>query len=235
MPTARRSRLAPWFLATLVAVLAIAAPVGARQPEHPAPNTPKPAPPAEQATAPTSACTHPCTHVADCPKVTCECSEASGSGVAACDTEETHCCADTETACTRFCEIHQQTWTGRFTAEGATPPSAAPAPAAAPTTAASPAPCDQPCDKAEDCRTMTCQCAQGSAENVAACEAKTHCCAAARIVCEHFCSGKKGKWTGKAADTPPPSDGDGYGGLDEPPDDDPYDDDDDGGGGYLAP
>jgi hypothetical protein len=229
MTTARCSRLL-FSLALMLLVSAVgAAPAAARQHRQPAAKTKPKAKATPQEPTAASDCQHPCTHVDDCPKVTCECSQASASGVAACDTEETHCCTSTETACTRFCEMHQQSWTGRFTADGA---AAAPAPA----TAASPAPCNEPCDKAEDCRTMTCQCAKDTAENVAACDPKGHCCAEARIVCEHYCTGKKGKWTGKAVDTPPPSDGDrGLGeppddGLGEPPDDDGLDDD--GGGDY---
>ena len=53
---------------------------------------------------------------------------------------------------------------------------------------------------------MTCQCARVTAADVAACDAKAHCCAGARIVCEHFCRAQKDKWTGKVADTAPPSD-----------------------------
>ena len=53
---------------------------------------------------------------------------------------------------------------------------------------------------------MTCQCARGTAENVAACDAKAHCCASARIVCGHFCGAKKGKWTGKVVEPAPPPD-----------------------------
>ena len=54
--------------------------------------------------------------------MTCECANAAASGVAACDTEQTHCCVSARTACERFCELHQQKWTGRFVPEGAAAP-----------------------------------------------------------------------------------------------------------------
>ena len=166
--------------------------------------------PSDATAKPASACEHPCVHVADCPKVTCECAEASASGVAACDADETHCCLSANTACERFCEVNHQPWTGRYTPEGDVQPKRASdggdgAKDASASAAA--APCAEPCEKAEACRTITCQCAKGTAENVAACDAKTHCCGGARVVCEHFCGGKKGKWTGKVvAEAVPPSD-----------------------------
>src|SRR5690349_17908160 len=67
---------------------------------------------------PSNACEHPCAHVEDCPKVTCECDGASASGVAACDADGTHCCLTASAACERFCEVNHQTWTGRYTPEG---------------------------------------------------------------------------------------------------------------------
>ncbi|MEO6028981.1 MAG: hypothetical protein ABIR79_19120, partial [Candidatus Binatia bacterium] len=153
-------------------------------------------------------CAHPCARVAECPKVTCECAEASGSGVAACDTETTHCCVSAEVACARFCEVNNQTWTGRFTPEPAAPGAATgeqpppPADGAASVPAPSAA-CSEPCEKAEDCRTMTCRCAKGAVPDVAACEPASHCCGSARVVCEHFCKNKKkGTWTGKTIDAP---------------------------------
>ncbi len=153
-------------------------------------------------------CAHPCARVAECPKVTCECAEASASGVAACDTETTHCCVSAEVACARFCEVNDQTWTGRFTPEPATPGAATreQAPAAADGAATGPAAaaaCSEPCEKADDCRTMTCQCAKGAVPDVAACEPTTRCCGSARVVCEHFCKDKKkGAWTGKTVEPP---------------------------------
>ena len=100
-----------------------------------------------------------------------------------------------------------------------------------PSAASSPAPCDEPCKKAEDCRTMTCQCEHAMAEDVAACDATTHCCAGAKVVCDHFCKEKKDKWSGKVIDSPPADvksllDEPG-GGLDDG-DDDGGDDGDDG-------
>lgn len=152
------------------------------------------------------ACAHPCARVAECPKVTCECGEASASGVAACDTERTHCCVSAEVACERFCEVNNQTWTGRFTPEPAAPDAATreqrPLPAAGDAGAQAPsAACAEPCQKAEDCRTMTCKCARGTVPDVAACD-PSHCCGNARAVCEHFCKGKKGTWSGKTVDQP---------------------------------
>ncbi len=172
------------------------------------------------------ACAHPCARVAECPKVTCECAEATASGVAACDTETTHCCVSAEVACARFCEVNNQTWTGRFTPEPAGSdgaPSGQPAPPAD-GAASAPAPaCAEPCAKAADCRTMTCKCARGVVPDVAACEPKSGCCGSARVVCEHYCKDKKkGKWSGKTVDEPkripslldPPADGSDDGAAD---------------------
>jgi hypothetical protein len=202
-----------------VLVVAVASPAAARGRKKSSPPRPKPT---------SSACEQPCTHVEDCPKVTCECADASGSGVAACDTENTHCCASATTACRRFCEMHGQKWTGRYAADAgdATPPPEADGAAKDESAPATPAPCAETCDKAEDCRTMTCQCAHGAAENVAACDPKGHCCAGPGIVCAHFCGGKKGKWTGKVIDAAPPPDA-------EPPPEPPDADFDDDPGGYL--
>ncbi len=150
-------------------------------------------------------CAHPCARVAECPKVTCECAEASASGVAACDTETTHCCVSAEVACARFCEVNHQTWTGRFTPEpgAATPEQAPPAAEGGATAPAPSAACSEPCEKAEDCRTIACRCAKGVVPDVAACEPKSHCCGSARVVCEHFCRDKRqGKWTGKTVAAP---------------------------------
>ena len=209
-----------------------------------------------------SACSHRCTHVDDCPKVTCQCAEASASGVAACDAAKTHCCTSPNTACARFCEAHHQKWTGKFTPESdAEPPSAtaAPADSGSPnvdgtashdaekpadsegastshdaSSSAAGAECDERCDKPEECHPMTCQCAHAIAESVAACDEHTHCCGSARIVCQHFCSGKKGKWTGKVADASPPPES-----APDAPDDEGGEDDGSGGGSrdgyYLAP
>jgi hypothetical protein len=157
-----------------------------------------------EASQPSSACDQPCKRVGDCPKVTCECEEATALGVAACDTEKTHCCMSPSTACERFCEVNHQKWTGR---SAATPPDerapiaqdASPGPSAAP--------CDEPCTEGNDCRTITCQCAHGTAADVAACSAETHCCGDTQVVCDHFCRGKKGKWTGKVVEVAPPPNG----------------------------
>jgi hypothetical protein len=191
------------------------------------------------------ACEHPCTHVTDCPKFTCECESAVASGVAACDVDKTHCCVSPAEACQRFCEVNHQTWTGRSTPEVSTPPPNAGAHAgdakgtsaknttgkdttAKEPSASSPsAACDQPCQKADDCRTMTCQCVHAMAEDVAACDATTHCCAGAKIVCDHFCDEKKDKWTGKVIESPP---ADVKSLLDEPADGIGGDDDEDDGG-----
>lgn len=127
--------------------------------------------------------------------MTCECDGATALGVAACDTEKTHCCVSPSVACGRFCEVHQMKWTG-----GSTPDKDPGAGTAA-------LPCDEPCKDAKDCGAVTCQCAHGTADGVAACNADTHCCGDTRVVCEHFCRGKKGKWTGKLAGAPPPPDG----------------------------
>jgi hypothetical protein len=135
--------------------------------------------------------------------MTCQCEKGTAENVAACDTEGTRCCSDPSTACERFCEANHQKWTGRFTPEASSAP--APPAAAAPATAASSSACAEPCQKAEDCPTMTCQCENGTAENVAACGATSHCCGNARVVCEHYCGGKKGKWTGKVASDAPAS------------------------------
>src|SRR5205809_570270 len=63
------------------------------------------------------------------------------------------------------------------------------------------------CGRSPTWRSMTCQCAHGTAPNVAPCDATTHCCGSAPVVCEHFCGAKKGKWTGKAVvDASPPPD-----------------------------
>jgi hypothetical protein len=156
----------------------------------------------QKAVKPATACQHPCAHVEDCPKVTCECANATASGVAACDTEKTHCCVSSRTACASFCEANQQKWTGRFTPEeGTSPP--APTTDSDVTSGSGPSPaCEQSCGKADDCPTITCQCAHGTAPDVAACDAKAHCCGSARVVCEHYCTGAKGKWTGKLVDAP---------------------------------
>jgi hypothetical protein len=203
--TTRQKQLA---FSVLVILLALASPANARAPrKHPA---------AKPTAETKAACEQPCAHIEDCPQMTCECAEASGSGVAACDTE-TRCCASPATACESFCDVHHQKWTGRFTPEtGATEPATA---AGAPEASATPlaAPCDEPCQKPEDCRTIICQCAHTTAPDVAACDAKTHCCGSARIVCEHFCKAKKDKWTGKFVDSPPPDTGSS---LDEPDEDD---------------
>jgi len=196
MPTPLRPASA--FASLLLTVLLVVAPPATAGEPH-----------AATTTSP-GACEHPCAHVEDCPKVTCECADASASGVAACDTEETHCCASANTACERFCEVNHQEWTGRYTPEGDV---RAPAAAAAPggdakdaSANAASAPCDEHCDQATDCRAITCQCTHAKAEDVAACDPKTHCCGSARIVCEHFCEGKKGKWTGKLVESAPPPD-----------------------------
>jgi hypothetical protein len=206
MNATRRNRSALSWLSTLVLLLAIGSPAAARQ---------------HKASKATSSCDHPCAHVQDCPKVTCECADAAGSGVAACDTEKTHCCAGARTACKRFCEVNHQKWTGRFTPEDATAPQDSDGGAKDASSSASSAACDEPCQKAEDCRTMTCQCAHATAPDVAACDAKTHCCGSTRIVCEHFCRAKKDKWTGKVVDAIPPSDA---GSLVDQPSDDETDD-----------
>ena len=149
-----------------------------------------------------ASCDHPCTHVEDCPKATCECSGGTASGVAACDSDETHCCTSPDTACERFCEANHQKWTGRFTPES----SPAQATSGDSTASAPAASCADPCKSPKDCRTVTCECRHGQAEDVAACDMKTNCCGSPNVVCEHFCSGKKGKWTGKLAEPPPPHD-----------------------------
>jgi hypothetical protein len=120
------------------------------------------------------------------------------------------------TACERFCEVNNQTWTGRFTPESASGdrPSTAKEESAIPSAPA----CDEPCKEAKTCRTITCQCAHGTADNVAACNPTTHCCGDSRVVCEHFCRGKKGTWSGKLVETDPPADTHDL--LGEPPDDD---------------
>lgn len=206
MNATRRARLALSLLSALVLLLALAAPAAARQ--HKAAK-PQPTPKAAKTTR---SCDRPCASVEDCPKVTCECADDAGSGVAACDTEA-HCCASAPTACRRFCQLHKQKWTGRFTPDDGTPapePSAGSEPAGsehdANESAALSAPCDERCERADDCSTITCQCAHGAAENVAACDAKAHCCAGPPIVCGHYCGGKKGKWTGKVVEAPPPAD-----------------------------
>jgi len=159
---------------------------------------------------PSASCEQPCKHVEDCPKVTCECAHGTGSDVAVCDTENTHCCSSPQAACEQFCKVNNQTWTGRFTSAASS--HEAPPAAASP----SPSPCDEPCKEAKDCTTVSCQCAHGTAPDVAACDVKTHCCGDRRVVCEHFCSAKKDKWTGKLVEPQPrddylledPSDGD---------------------------
>jgi len=179
------------------------------------------------------ACEQPCAHVEDCPKVSCECGHDTASGVAICDTEKTHCCFSARDACERFCQVHHQKWTGKFSAEpsASSETAGSPGPAASPSagdaSAEATAPtCSEPCHEAKECPTITCQCAHGTAPNVAACNAKTHCCGEARVVCDHFCGAQKDKWTGKLVDEPPARDGDSL--------DDPHDllgpDDDDGGG-----
>jgi hypothetical protein len=159
------------------------------------------------ATAPPStACEHPCTRVADCPKVTCECEEASATGVAACDTDATHCCVSANVACERFCEVNHTTWTGRYTPEGdARPQPAAGAGGTVPESPTVVPACAEPCAKADDCHAITCQCAKGTANNVSACDPKLRCCGGPSVVCEHFCGGKKGKWTGKLVEEAPPA------------------------------
>jgi hypothetical protein len=160
-------------------------------------------PSAAEPPKPTSACEHPCTRVADCPKVTCECAEASATGVAACDTDGSHCCVGANVACERFCEVNHTTWTGRYTPEGdarAKPAAEDGGPPESPR--AAPA-CAESCEKAHDCRPITCQCAKGTAEHVSACDPKLHCCGGPSVVCEHFCGGTKGKWTGKLVEAAP--------------------------------
>jgi hypothetical protein len=190
MPATNRRRLARASAVAVALLLACAAPAAARKQKAPAP---KPSPAAARA------CDHPCEHVADCPKVTCECSEATASGVAACDAEDTHCCTDPETACRHFCESHDQKWTGRLSADAAAAATPEPGPRDAKTGTA----CDEPCRNAEDCSPITCQCAHGIAESVSACNAGTNCCGGAQVVCEHYCTGKLGKWTGKVANPAP--------------------------------
>jgi hypothetical protein len=162
-------------------------------------------------------CERPCTHVEDCPKVSCECTHDTASGVALCDTEKTHCCGSAGAACKRFCEVYHQKWTGKLTPETSapeTPPHDSPATqandAAGSTTA-----CSEPCQEPKDCHTISCQCVHGTAPDVAACNAKTHCCGSARVVCEHFCGAKKDKWTGKLVEQAPPDEGSMLGGPDE--------------------
>jgi DMSO/TMAO reductase YedYZ molybdopterin-dependent catalytic subunit len=76
---------------------------------------------------------------------------------------------------------------------------------------------------------MTCECDHGTAPDVAACDAKTHCCGSARVVCQHFCGAKNEKWTGKVVvDASPPPDAPSS--LDEQPYDGRGDYDD---GDYL--
>ncbi len=196
-----RARLIVRCLPVLLVLVALAGPVRALEPA-----------PAKTA----DTCDHPCAHVTDCPKFTCECESAVASGVAACDVDNTHCCVTAAVACQRFCEVNHQTWTGRSTPESATAAQnagghggaakdsgAKTSTANEPSPNASPAACDEPCKKAEDCRTMTCQCEHAMAEDVAACDATTHCCAGAKVVCEHYCKEKKDKWSGKVIESPP--------------------------------
>ncbi len=68
---------------------------------------------------------------------------------------------------------------------------------------------------------MNCQCTRTTAPDVAACDAKAHCCAPPRVVCEHFCGEKKEKWSGKVLASPPPDLGSL---LDEPSADDELND-----------
>jgi len=162
-----------------------------------------------------SSCHQPCTHVEDCPKVTCECAHGTASGVAVCDTEKTHCCGSASLACKRFCEVNHQKWAGRFTPEASPQDSGAASTDA--DSSASAAPCPEPCQQAEDCRTVSCQCVHGTVTDVAACDGKAHCCGSSRVVCEHFCGAKKDKWTGKVVEATQPHD-EGSG-LDEPSND----------------
>jgi hypothetical protein len=199
-PRRRATRAVTW-LASLVVLVALASPAAGRQQKASRP----PRPAGGKTGAAKSSCSHRCAHVEDCPKVTCQCSTAVASGVAACDTEKTHCCASAGTACERFCEAHHQKWTGRFGPTGAPPGSRDDAEAQA-SSGAPAAACDEPCEKPGDCRTMTCQCTHGTAAGVAACDATAHCCGSARVVCEHFCAAKKEKWTGKVVDDAPPAD-----------------------------
>jgi hypothetical protein len=184
---ATHRRLGRSWAVAVALVLACVTPATARKQKAPAPKA---------APAAASACDHPCAHVEDCPKVTCECSAATASGVAACDATDTHCCTDPATACRSFCESHEQKWTGRFTSDAAP----APTPEPGPRDATAPGQCDEPCRKAEDCRPITCQCAKGTAENVSACNANTNCCGSVKVVCDHYCTGANGKWTGKVAE-----------------------------------
>jgi hypothetical protein len=189
----RRSSRGVVTASVLVLGVALASAAYARPPEKP-----RPAAEASDAKAPEPACEHPCTHVRDCPKVTCECAEDSASGVAACDAQASHCCVGAEVACEQFCDLHHQQWTGRYTPESSTRPEPRTASdEASKAPAAEPPPCAEPCDKAEDCTTMTCKCAHTTVEDVAACDAKGHCCAPTEVVCQHYCAEKKDKWTGR--------------------------------------
>src|ERR1051325_5936344 len=97
--TVRIRQTVSWLPAAILVVLVIVPPALARQHKAPPSRHHK----ASQAAAANTSCDHPCEHVEDCPTVTCECADAAASGVAACDTEKTHCCVGTRTACTRFC------------------------------------------------------------------------------------------------------------------------------------
>ena len=165
----------------------------------------------------TGSCEQPCTHVEDCPTVTCECEHGTASGVAVCDTENTHCCGSAISACERFCEVNHQQWTGRFTPEAPPRPSSAAAKHEDPSP--SPAACSEPCQEPKDCRTISCQCVHGTALDVAACDVTTHCCGNVRVVCEHYCGEKKDKWTGKLVEPAPRNDGSLLGEPDDGPDD----------------
>jgi hypothetical protein len=127
------------------------------------------------------------------------------------------------TACERFCEVNNQTWTGRFTPETSSGDGAATAKDASARPAA---PLDgESCQEAKDCRTITCQCVHGTAADVAACSPTSHRCGDPRVVCEHFCRGRKGKWSGKLVETAPALDARDL--LGEPPNDDRTNDSDD--------
>jgi hypothetical protein len=154
--------------------------------------------------SPTSghSCSQACTHVEDCPKVSCECEHGSASDVAVCDVQ-TKCCWSVTEACKQFCRAHHQMWTGRTVPE--TPGTSIPTPSSGANGAdMTPTNCQQPCEAAADCPTMSCQCQHETASHVAACDVKTKCCGTARIVCEHFCGVTKDTWTGKVIEDAAP-------------------------------
>ena len=144
------------------------------------------------------ACDRPCTHVSDCPKLTCQCDQGTGTDVAACDAEQTHCCLADGEACKKFCGAHHQLWTGRFGSD--TPGDSAASSRADDKPAASAARCEHTCKDPGDCPTVTCACTRGKAPNVAACDSQTNCCGDASVVCEHYCKAQKDQWTGKASE-----------------------------------